>query len=66
MTEQNVEMKIDPTRAKHLVSNLQHISERVAKVSKGRNVSSQAYEVNGACVPVERGGLRLKGTNAVT
>lgn len=39
MSEQNVEMKIDPARAKHLVSNLQHISERVAKASKASNVS---------------------------
>jgi len=33
------EMKIDPARAKVLVSNLQHISERVANAAKGRNVS---------------------------
>lgn len=39
MSEQKIEMKIDSVRAKHLVSNLQHISERIAKASKGRNVS---------------------------
>lgn len=41
MTDQTVEMKIDPARTKHLVSNLQNISERVAKASKGRKVSLQ-------------------------
>jgi PLP dependent protein len=39
MTEGNSEMRIDPTRAKALVSNIQSISERVAKVANGRNVS---------------------------
>lgn len=43
MGDQNVEMKIDPVRAKHLVSNLQHISERIVNASKGRNVSCKGF-----------------------
>jgi hypothetical protein len=33
------EMKVDPARAKALVSALQSVSERVAKAAGGRNVS---------------------------
>jgi hypothetical protein len=40
MTEAQPEMKIDPARAKALVSQLQSVSERLAAVAKGRNVSS--------------------------
>ena len=63
MSEQNVEMKIDPIRAKHLVSNLQHISERVTKASKGRNVS---ITMSIKLVPGEKFGWRLRDTGAVT
>ncbi|KAH7347850.1 YggS family pyridoxal phosphate enzyme [Plectosphaerella cucumerina] len=38
MTEAQPEMKIDPARAKALVSQLQSVSERLAAVAKGRNV----------------------------
>jgi hypothetical protein len=36
----NAEMKIDPTRAKALVSQLQDVSGRIAAVAKGRSVSA--------------------------
>jgi len=38
MNEGQFEMRIDPSRAKVLISNLQSISERISKVAKGRNV----------------------------
>jgi ribosomal protein L12E/L44/L45/RPP1/RPP2 len=37
--EGEVNMKIDPARAKSLVQALQEVSERVASRAKGRNVS---------------------------
>ncbi|KAF9877546.1 alanine racemase family protein [Colletotrichum karsti] len=39
MTDAQPEMKIDPARAKALVSQLQAVQERVAAVAAGRNVS---------------------------
>jgi len=33
------EMKIDPTRAAALASQIKGVSERIATVAKGRNVS---------------------------
>jgi hypothetical protein len=38
MSEGQEEMKVDPARAKSLVSALQSVSERVAKAAGGRNV----------------------------
>ena len=46
MTDQTSEMKINPARAQVLVSNLQHISERVAKAAKGRDVSLDPDVIN--------------------
>lgn len=39
MTDAQPEMKIDPARAKALVSQLQAVQERVTAVAAGRNVS---------------------------
>lgn len=38
MTEAKPDMKIDPARAKNLVSQFQSVSERVTAAAKGRNV----------------------------
>lgn len=37
---QEVEMKVDPSRAAALISQLGSVSERIAAVAKGRNVKS--------------------------
>jgi hypothetical protein len=38
MSDGEVDMKIDPARAKALSSQLQAVSERIGKVAAGRNV----------------------------
>ena len=38
MSEADTEMKIDPARAKTLVSQLQSVGEKITALSKGRNV----------------------------
>ena len=44
------EMRIDPARAKALVSQLQGVSERVAAAAKGRNVRPlMSCELGGLC-----------------
>lgn len=41
---EEAEMKIDPARAKTLVTQLQGVSERVAAAAKGRNVRGNEPE----------------------
>jgi hypothetical protein len=38
MSEGTVDMRIDPARAKTLVSNLQHVSGLISSRAQGRNV----------------------------
>ncbi len=43
MSDGEVDMKIDPSRAKALSAALQSVSERVGKVAGGKNVSQLIF-----------------------